>query len=300
MFELSASSLPKIVVTGASGFLGAHLCQLLSRDYDVVAVSHSQPLPESLASFRVRMDLSDRPLVEAMLDNMRPVALIHAAALADPNTCEREPERSLALNVEVTRQLARSCAARNIKLVFTSTDLVFDGRQGHYAETDPVNPICIYGEHKALAEELVRELHPSSVIVRLPWMFGPGLIKTSALQSWCGQLRQGEKIRAFNDEYRSAVSYTVAAGGILQCLLQTQAETLHLGGIETVTRYHLLHRLAGLLGIDEEQVEAQSQRDVIMPARRPPDASLDSRKARSLGYKTPFLTDMLKQALSVL
>jgi len=298
MFELSTSSLPKVVITGASGFLGAHLCQQLSRDYDVVAVSHHQPLPESLAPFRVRMDLSDQALVEAMLSNMRPVAMIHAAALADPNTCEREPERSRVQNVEVTRQLARSCAESDIKLVFTSTDLVFDGQQGHYAETDPVNPICVYGEHKALAEELVREIHSTAVIVRLPWMFGPGLTKDSALQDWCRQLRQEEKIHAFDDEYRSAVSYTIAGRGILQCLQHAQAETLHLGGIETTTRYHLLLQLAGLLEVANELVVAQSQRDMIMPAKRPPDASLDSRKARSLGYKTPFLTDMLKQALS--
>ncbi len=300
MFEQSASSQPKIVVTGASGFLGAHLCQLMSRDYDVVAVSHRLAVPEALAPFRVRMDLADQALVEAMLDNMQPVAVIHAAALSDPNTCEREPERSQLLNVEVSRQLARSCAHRNLRLVFTSTDLVFDGQQGNYVETDPVSPICTYGEHKALAEDLVRDLHPTAVIARLPWMFGPGITKASALQGWIGQLQQGDTLRAFSDEFRSAVSYPVAAKGILQCLQLADGETYHLGGIETSTRYHLLKLLAGLLGINDSRIEAQFQRDVIMPAKRPPDASLDSRKARAMGYKTPFLTEMLKQSLSVM
>ncbi|OZG74665.1 NAD(P)-dependent oxidoreductase [Hahella sp. CCB-MM4] len=300
MFNETPSSHAKIVITGASGFLGAHLCRVFAKDYDVVAVSHRMALPEALAPYRVRLDLTDQPLVNAMLDNMRPIGVIHAAALSDPNTCEQNPDLSMALNVEVTRNLASSCAYRGLRFLFTSTDLVFDGQEGNYAESHKVNPINVYGEHKALAEDLIREIHPASIIARLPWMFGIGLTKSSALQHWVEQLSRQETLQAFNDEYRSAVTYSVAAEGLSHCFHHADGETLHLGGIETITRYHLLTQLAALLNQNTELVRAQSQSDVVMAARRPKDTSLDSRKARALGYKTPFLKDMLLQALSTL
>ncbi len=300
MFSQSPTSQPKIVITGASGFLGAHLCRAFASDYDVVALSHQTPLEESLAPFRVRQDLTDMPLVDAMLDNMQPVGVIHAAALSDPNTCEQNPDLSMVLNVEVTRNLARSCAQRGIRFLFTSTDLVFDGKEGNYAETHKVNPINVYGEHKALAEELIREIHPTSVIARLPWMFGVGLAKPSAFQHWVQLLTQQKHLQGFDDEYRSAVTYSAAAEGIAHCFHHAEGETLHLGGIETITRYHLLTQLAALLGQDTGLVSAQSQSDIVMPAKRPKDTSLDSRKARALGYKTPFLHEMLQQLLATL
>ncbi|WP_020409932.1 SDR family oxidoreductase [Hahella ganghwensis] len=296
----SSASQPKIVITGASGFLGAHLCRSFASEFDVVAVSHLATLPESLAPYRVRMDLQDQAMVEAMLNNMAPVGVIHAAALSDPNTCQTRPEMSMSLNVEVTRNLAASCAHRGIRFLFTSTDLVFDGSGGNYSEADPVNPINTYGEHKALAEDLIREVHPESTIARLPWMFGAGLLKPSAFQGWVDQLNRGGSLTAFDDEYRSAVSYRVAAEGIAHLFHHVQGETLHLGGIETTTRYHLLNQLATFLKQPSELVQAQSQSEVIMPAKRPKDTSLDSRKARTLGYKTPFLTDMIQQTVSAL
>ncbi|ABC27172.1 dTDP-4-dehydrorhamnose reductase-like protein [Hahella chejuensis KCTC 2396] len=290
---------PRVLVTGASGFLGAHICRALNQDYEVLAQSHQVTLPEDLAPFRVRQDLCDAELTQAMFRNLTPDAVIHAAALSDPNTCQQQPERSLQVNVEATRLLAALCAERDIPLLFTSTDLVFDGRQGVYRESDPVNPINRYGEHKAMAEKLIREQHPRATIVRMPWMFGLGLLKPSGVTQWLERLRQGETLTGFVDEYRSAVDYATAAQGIVRFFQMQQGLTLHLGGIETVSRHHFLKALARTFGLDEDLVQEQKQRDVIMPAKRPRDVSLDSRRARGLGYKTPFMDEMLAELRNI-
>lgn len=300
---------PRIVITGATGRVGSFLCRELADHFDVVAVSFEQSIPENWAPFRIKLDLRDRDMTAAMLDNMKPAALIHTAALSDPNTCEKHKEQSLILNVEVTKYLASICAERGTGFSFISTDLVFDGTRGNYSETDQVNPINVYGEHKALAEDLVQEVHPSPVIFRLPWMFGKQLLGKSSIDEWLEQLQQGSPLLGFTDEYRSAVSFEVAARGIAQLVIHHEnlselnsqpdrPEIYHMGGIETVSRYYLLQQLTRLKGIPGDLIHGKKQKEAIMPAKRPSDVSLDSRKARQTGYKTPFLENMLRSSLN--
>lgn len=284
----------RVLVTGASGLLGTHLCAvLLAEGHEVIAVSHAQTLPESLATYRIRQDLCDRELLPVLLQNLRPSAVIHAAALADPQQCEEQPLLSRRLNVELTRQLAQLCAERRLPMAFTSTDLVFDGRRGNYSEHDPVNPINRYGEHKAEAEQLVRQEHPGALVLRLPLMFGRGGLRPSPLETWLEQLDQGQTLNAFVDEFRSAVDYRTAAQGIVHTLFSQSGRLLHLGGIETLSRHQLVARVAQLFGRHPEQVATRRQAEFTFRAARPRDVSLDSRIARSLGYRTPFLDEML-------
>ena len=309
MINMSPSSPSRVAITGASGRLGGHLCLALSNHYDVIALSHQHAVPEDLCSFKSRLDLLDSTCFEVMLDNMKPTAVVHAAALSDPNTCENRKDHSLSVNVDVPKHLAKMCSERNIGFYFISTDLVFDGEKGHYKESDSVNPINTYGEHKAMAEELICELHSSPIIFRLPWMFGHPVIGESSLKQWAVQLKQGQALMGFTDEYRSAVSYSVAAEGIAELVVHfenlkarlgqvQEAQVFHLGGIETVSRFHFLCQMAELLHCSTELIHGQTQKEAIMPAKRPSDVTLDSRKARSLGYKTPFLNEMLKDVLT--
>ncbi len=297
----------RIVVTGASGKLGPHICLALADHFDVIAVSHTGKLHAELAEYRVSLDLTDLALVNALLDNMQPQAILHAAAFSDPNSCQQQPEISLRLNAALTKELAQLAANRDMGFICISTDLVFDGEQGHYQESDPVNPINLYGEHKALAEQLATEVHPCPLILRCPWMFGKQNGGQGNIQQWQATLQSGSGLLGFTDEFRSPVSFSVAAAGIAHLTLSYEetrrsvtlegADIYHLGGIETVSRYHLLVQLAKLLGCDPRLVHAASQKTQIMPAKRPADVSLDSRKARNAGYKTPFLSAILKSTL---
>ena len=306
MNDRAQSSFPRIAITGASGNLGIALCQCLGEYYDIIAISHTRTIPVQLAAFRVKQDLTDRQRCDAMLDNLKPQAVIHTAALSDPNYCELNKTHSKVLNWDLAKHLAQSCAERLIGFYFTSTDLVFDGSEGNYCEQDAINPLNTYGEHKALAEEWIQMQHPDAVIFRLPWMFGHYLLGDSELSHWLDQLQTGQPIWGFADEYRSAVSYGIAAKGITQLVQRHEQEgsgrlpgdLYHLGGIETVSRLFTLQQVAQLLKIGDNLIVGKKQREIEMPARRPADVSLDSRKARSAGFKSPFFRDMLRAELS--
>ena len=162
---------PRLLVTGGGGLLGHALCEAAAGGWDVVAVCRNTA-PAVTGIRRVPADITDARRLETVFRNERPHAVIHAAAMSQPNACEMAPEASEAVNVIASERIAAHCAAGGIPLVFTSTDLVFDGTRPPYAETDPPNPICVYGRHKAAAEVRIRDRFPDATVCRLPLLFG--------------------------------------------------------------------------------------------------------------------------------
>lgn len=284
----------KVMVTGASGLLGSWVCrELLDQGTEVIAVGQRTPLHEALATYRVRLDLCDREILDSLFQQFQPSAVIHMAALADPTLCEEQPLLSRRLNIEVSRQIAQRCQSTGIPMAFTSTDLVFDGDRGNYLESDSVSPINRYGEHKAEAEQAIHNACPHAVIFRMPFMFGEGLYHPSPMRQWLDHLSQDKPLFGFSDELRSSVDYQTAAAGIVKLHTALRGEILHLGGIETLSRLMLMRSIASAFGYNPQKIEAKVQADMTFRAARPRDVSLDSRKARAMGYKTPFLADIM-------
>ena len=139
-----------LLVTGASGFLGPTLCEKAAAAWDVVAAMHRHRI--AIPHARVTgVNLAAYSEVRELFEQIRPDAVIHAAALSNTEYCQAHPEESEAINVEASINLAGLAADRGIPFVFTSTDLVFDGEHAPYAEESAVGPISVYGEHKARA-----------------------------------------------------------------------------------------------------------------------------------------------------
>jgi dTDP-4-dehydrorhamnose reductase len=229
-----------------------------------------------------------------LFQTVQPDAVIHAAALSQPNACEVNPEASFAMNVQASQWVAEACATRDIPCVFTSTDQVFDGRRAPYREEDPVSPLNRYGEHKVMAEVEMRSRYPKTVICRLPLLFGIAPHAPSFLQGFMTQLRKGEPLKLFTDEYRTPASGTAIAQGILLALQQDRS-CLHLGGRERLSRYAFGQRLVERLQLSEELLQPCLQADVPMAAPRPADVSLDSSLAFALGYIPHPIAEELKR-----
>ncbi len=275
----------RLLVTGASGFLGWNVCaEALRQGWRVSGTVHSRPVVVPGAD-AVSVDLRDSDALRQTFDTQQPDAVIHLAAVSQPNVCEREPRKSREVNVSATKTLGERCAHAGIPIVFTSSDLVFDGTEAPYGEDDPVSPLSEYGRQKVAAEQELERSGANAVVCRMPLMYGdPGPAAGSFIQPWIATLRRRDELRLFVDEFRTPVSGRDAARGLLLAL-EHPAPLYHLGGTERLSRYEFGRRLAAVFGLDTALIRPIHQADLTMAAPRPPDVSLDSTKARrDLGY----------------
>jgi dTDP-4-dehydrorhamnose reductase len=283
----------KLLVTGASGFLGWNLCQLAKQEWDIYGTycSHSVESPNITL---LKINLIDFEEIKRIFQEIQPDAVIHTAAQSSPNFCQNHPEESHAINITASSNIAGLCADYSIPCVFTSTDLVFNGLNPPYKETDSVSPVNLYGEQKVLAEEGMLERYPMTAVCRMPLMFGRAAPPAqSFMQPFIQTLREGGELSLFIDEFRTPASGTTAAKGLLLALENVHGR-IHLGGKERVSRYDFGRLLVEVLELPSEGLKACRQADVKMAAPRPPDVSLDSSKAFSLGYAPLSLREELE------
>jgi dTDP-4-dehydrorhamnose reductase len=288
-----------LLVTGASGFLGWNLCAAAREAWHVVGVAHAHPIAIPGMTV-VSCDLTRFGDVAALFHEVRPDAVVHAAAASQPEYCQRRPHLSRRINVDAAVHAAGLAAAAAVPFVFTSTDLVFDGRRPPYREEDPAAPISVYGGQKMAAERGIRARCPDAILCRMPLMFGdPGPSGASFIQPWIAALRESRPLQLFTDEFRTPVSGRTAAAGLLLAL-EKASGVLHLGGRTRLSRYEFGVILAELLEADAGLIRPVRQAEIATAAPRPPDVSLDSRKAYALGYDPPHLREDLRQVLIAL
>jgi dTDP-4-dehydrorhamnose reductase len=291
----------KLLVTGASGFLGWNLCQQAQTDWDVYGTyfSHEVKIPGAILS---KTDLTDFGSLDQLFRNIKPDAVIHTAAASKPDFCQINQNESFAINVTAAVNVARLCGERNIPCAFTSTDLVFDGKHPFYKESDPICPINYYGEQKAIAEQKMSEIYPAIAICRMPLMFGaPSPMSPSFLQGMVRNLQADQAINLFIDEFRTPASATAASQGLLMSVKQQVQGILHLGGKERISRYDFGLLLGEILQLSTDSIKRLikpgKQTDVVAVAPRSPDTSLDSSKAFALGYQPLSLKKELTKIL---
>lgn len=284
----------KLLITGVSGFLGWHLAKIAQSQWQVYGITHTKTLQIPGINLS-KIDLTNFNDLQQHFQDIKPDAVIHAAAQSQPNFCQQYPEESAKINVNASLNIADLCSQLEIPCVFTSSDLVFNGLNPPYRETDPVSPISYYGEQKVLAEQGMLERYPKTVICRMPLMFGDvPPHATSFIQPFIQALREGKELKLFIDEFRTPVSGTTAAKGLLLAL-ETPSGILHLGGKERISRYDFVQLMAEVFNLPTDTIKPCRQQDVKMAATRPADVSLDSSKAFNLGYQPLSLREELQR-----
>lgn len=273
----------RLWITGASGFLGWNICRYARREWETHGTYRSHPVKiRGVAT--ARLDLTENQALDDFLKWLRPTAVIHTAAAADPNFCQQHRHRTRFINTDAAVGLAQRCADLNIPYLFTSTDLVFNGRRPPYAEDDPVSPICTYGEQKVAAEKGILACHPQAAVCRMPLMFGPAPpANGSFMQPTLAALRSDRPLKLFVDEIRTPISAKSAADGILALLGRTSG-ILHLGGAESISRYELGRLVARVFDLPAAGIIPRPVAGHGMPAPRSADVSLTNEKAKALGF----------------
>jgi len=281
-----------LLVTGASGFLGFNICRAARSSWKVFGAYFSRRAAIDGVNV-VPVDATRFSELKKLFREVRPDAVIHAAAVARPNLCQQNPSWSHAVNVEASINIAGLCSDLTIPCAFISSDLVFDGLNAPYKEEDPVSPVSLYGEQKVQAETAVLDRHPGAAVCRTSLMFGDDSSpSTSFIQPMISAMKENRPQTLFIDEFRTPMSADTAVQGILLALAGARGR-IHLGGPERISRYEFGLLLRDILGFRDARLNPGRQQDVAMPAPRPPDVSLDCSRAIELGFRpSPIRTEL--------
>lgn len=260
-------------ITGAGGLIGSHL---------VATAGDHAPDWRVRALARPDLNLIDFAAVEREFRRDQPQLIIHCAAVSSVADAKANPELAHRVNVEATRLLAQ--LAENIPFVFFSTDLVFDGRQGNYRETDSPNPLHHYGETKAAAEQVVLG-NPRHLVVRTSINGGTS---KAGNRSFNEQLRlalqEGRGMTLFTDEFRSPIPVAVTIRALWDLLSKNKSGLYHLAGAERLSRWEigrLLIQRWPELAPRAAEIKPGSAKDFPGPPRAL-DTTLDVSKAQAV------------------
>jgi len=309
------------LVTGASGFLGAHVvAAAVERNRRsgtfadplgrlVVATGRDVVLAPRYTTPRDAAQWLAAELPEglaALLERAQPCEVVHCAALSRTADCERDPARAERLNTALPGALAAWCAAHGARLVHVSTDLVFgavDAPPGGFREDDPPAPVSVYGATKLAGERAVLAAHPGAVVARLPLLYGDsagrGLGASDALLA---AVERDEVPGLFVDEFRTPLEVSHAARALVELLDHGVRGVVHVAGPERTSRHHFGLAVLRAMGLSDADAAAAvrpiTQTSIDTGAPRPRDVSLDARRAaRHLATPLPDIQRGLAAAL---
>ena len=269
-------------ITGAHGLIGNYLLQ---------SAPKSAPNQKVIAPTREQLDFTNFSGVRQAFREQCPQLVIHCAALSKSPACQADPALARKVNVEVTKALAE--LASEIPFIFFSTDLVFDGRRGNYDESAEVNPLSIYAETKAAAEQIVLA-NPKHTVVRTSLNGGAS---PSGDRGFNEEMRRawqnGQSLKLFVDEFRCPIAASVTARAVWELAARNSPGLYHLAGPKKLSRWQIGELLASRWPQLNPKIEAASLKE-YQGAPRSPDTSLNCAKLQNiLSFPLPGLTQWL-------
>ena len=262
---------PTVFVTGAGGLLGGQVAWTFAeRGANVVAATHAH------------LDITDADKVTSTVIQAAPGVVVHCAAMTNVDACEVEPERAHAINALGAENVAVAAREAGAAIVHVSTDYVFDGERGLYAENDPTNPTQVYGRSKLEGEERVQAATPWHFIIRSAWIYGPG--GKNFLSKLPELAKTNESITAVVDQRGSPTYAPDLADGITKLVETLDYGTYHVVNEGTCTFAEFCEAAVEILG-SQLRVEHVTLADLGRPAPRPRDTSLVGRRWREQGFE---------------
>lgn len=275
------STMEKILITGISGFLGWNLARRLRSQYQIYGTCLDNLV--SISGVEVfTFDLSDWAKIERLCQTINPMAIVHTAAHSNPDYCELHHKEALTLNTFATRELAKAANRLGCRLIYTSTDFVFDGKKGEYSEADDPSPINYYGKTKFLGELEIMNYCTQYATLRLGTLYGRGSgTRLNFFEIMETLLLSRKRPSCVSDQYRTYLFVEDAVQAIGQLIGETSPKGLfHLGGPEKASRYQIAEQLCARLGVAASSIEKVRLADFPSAAARPPDCSLNSSKIK--------------------
>ena len=246
----------KLMIFGGSGFVGGNMTRVAQKKGWTVCIADSLYRPGLEDTEWKTVDITEKAAVNSVIEEVRPDAIVNVAAVADIDKAEQNKETAWKVNVAGAENIAGSCARYGIKYVFFSSDAVFDGNGSIYSEEDAPGPVNYYGLTKLEAEKAVLSACPTAVAVRISLVIGfPVTGGNSFLAGLESKLKAGSEVYCPGDEVRTPIDVLTLCECVLELAESSYSGLLHLGSTNSIGRYELTRKFAGLLGFDEKLVK---------------------------------------------
>lgn len=259
----------KYFVIGASGLVGGNFVKHLKEEGNEVVGTHvSLETPDTVFFDAINLDNENN----FDLDSYAPDVIVHCAALAHVDYCEDHIEESFEKTVQSSLNVIELCKKHNATMVFTSTDYVFDGKNGPYIETDEVNPLSVYGKHKLEVEKTIqKELPNSGVILRIGHVYGDEIRGKNFISRIINNVKEGLEweMSIPYDQYATPVwAYDVARVGVLLAN-DNKSGVYHVGSTDFVNRIQLTNKVLNYLPDHKCKLNAVTTESLNAAAERP-------------------------------
>ena len=259
----------KVLVLGASGLVGGNCVKVFEskENVDVVGTYFSFET-ENTVFFDT---LNPQNPENFNVDEFKPNVIVHCGALTHVDYCEDHQEESYQKTVQSTLNAIELCKKFNAKLVYLSTDYVFDGTKGFYKEEDEVNPLSIYGKHKLEAELAVKKELADFVIVRITNVYGDEVRGKNFIARLSVNMQKGEpmELRLPYDQYATPANAFDIAKAIWLLVNDKKVGIYHFGSTDYLNRIQLCQKVAQYFGHDKVVINPISTKEMNQAADRP-------------------------------
>ena len=276
----------KLLIIGGSGLLGSTLTEYALTDYEIHVTYNKNPIQNTnIQSTKVDL-LNDRTKIVDLIKSFKPDVVIHTAAHSSVDVCETNHKIADTLHVDITEDIANICAKLNSKLIYISTDAVFEGQLNKkYVESEKPNPINYYGKTKLGAEKIVLEADPKNVILRTSVIYG--WHKKSRFTNWILEtLKEKKVVDPFIDQHNTPTLVDDIAKSILLIITLGVSGLYHATGKTCINRYEFAVELANSFGYDKNLIKPVTSFEKKQDAPRSISTCLDSSKLECMiNYK---------------
>ncbi len=281
----------RLLITGSDGFVAGSIIAQANGTWEIHGIGRSENPTRVTGVFYHTLDLLDEEGLTGLFNEIRPDAVIHTAAMANIDVCQVNQEQAERVNVGITKTIARLCAEQKVKMVFCSTDTVFDGIKGDYTESDAPHAVNFYALTKIKAEQIVLSSSPVNVVARLALVMGLPVIGqgNSFLADTIAKLKKGVLIPFPANEIRTPVDVITLGSALIELAGNHFGGIIHLSGSTKINRYEMALEIATTLGYPTELIFSADSNAMPGRAPRANDASMDNSLAKQI-LKTPMRT----------
>jgi len=271
----------KLLVLGGSGLVGSNFINTSKNDYDIIFSYNTNKIKISnTQSFQI--DLLNDNEIEKIIKNYNPDIVIHTIAHSSVDLCETDHSVADILHIDMTKKIANACASINSKLIFLSTDAVFEGQLNkQYCENDIPNPVNYYGKTKLEAEKIVLNASINNVVLRTSVIYG--WHEKSRFTNWIlDYLKDGKSVDPFSDQFNTPTLIDDLVEVILKIIDKDISGLYHATGKTCLNRYQFAILLAKKFSYDTTLIHSVTKLEKKQNAPRPISTCLDSTKLENL------------------